>query len=57
MQISMTEDGDPLDNSIAERVNAILKDEWLYQVDDLDAKTARSYIHRLSTSTIAKGHT
>ncbi|MBK8501407.1 MAG: DDE-type integrase/transposase/recombinase [Saprospiraceae bacterium] len=25
IQISMTEDGDPLDNSIAERVNGILK--------------------------------
>jgi len=31
VQISMTEDGDPLDNSIAERVNGILKDEWLYE--------------------------
>ena len=47
IQISMTEDGDPLDNSIAERVNGILKDEWLYQVDDLDAKTARSYIPQI----------
>lgn len=27
--ISMTENGDPLENSIAERVNGILKDEWL----------------------------
>ncbi|MBK8501104.1 MAG: transposase [Saprospiraceae bacterium] len=40
----MTEDGDPLDNSIAERVNGILKDEWIYNVDDLDAKKAKSYI-------------
>ncbi len=44
IQISMTEDGDPLDNSIAERVNGILKDEWIYNVDDLDAKKAKSYI-------------
>lgn len=42
--ISMTEDGDPLDNAIAERVNGILKDEWLYEIDNLDAKKARSYI-------------
>lgn len=28
-QISMTENGDPLENAIAERVNGILKDEWL----------------------------
>jgi putative transposase len=30
-QISMTENGDPLENPIAERVNGILKDEWLNQ--------------------------
>lgn len=45
--ISMTEDGDPLDNSIAERVNGILKDEWLYQVDDLDSKKAKIYIPQI----------
>lgn len=28
--ISMTENGDPLENAIAERVNGILKSEWLY---------------------------
>ena len=28
--ISMTQDGDPRDNAIAERVNGILKTEWLY---------------------------
>ena len=28
-QISMTENGDPRENAIAERVNGILKDEWL----------------------------
>ena len=31
-KISMTESGDPLENSIAERVNGILKDEWLNQM-------------------------
>ena len=46
-QISMTEDGDPLDNSIAERVNGILKDEWLYEIDHLDANTARTYIPQI----------
>jgi transposase InsO family protein len=30
--ISMTQDGNPLDNAIAERINGILKDEWLYQM-------------------------
>lgn len=31
-QISMTENGDPLENAIAERVNGILKCEWINQV-------------------------
>jgi transposase InsO family protein len=47
IEISMTEDGDPLDNSIAERVNGILKDEWLYEVEDLDSKTAKIYIPQI----------
>lgn len=32
VQISMTENGDPRENAIAERVNGILKDEWLNQM-------------------------
>ena len=37
ISISMTENGDPLENSIAERVNGIIKNEYLecYQVDTL----------------------
>ena len=31
-QISMTENGDPRENAIAERVNGILKSEWLNQI-------------------------
>ena len=31
-QISMTESGDPRENAIAERINGILKDEWLNQM-------------------------
>lgn len=36
--ISMTENGDPLENAIAERVNGIIKEEYLndYQVDNLE---------------------
>ncbi len=30
ISISMTENGDPLENPIAERINGILKDEYLY---------------------------
>jgi transposase InsO family protein len=36
--ISMTENGDPLENAIAERVNGIIKEEYLndYQIDNLE---------------------
>lgn len=41
IKISMTENGDPLENAIAERINGIIKNEYLvcYQVDNfLQAK-------------------
>lgn len=41
INISMTENGDPLENAIAERVNGIIKDEYLenYDIDNInDAK-------------------
>jgi len=38
VKISMTENGDPLENAIAERVNGILKSEYLeyYDVNNMD---------------------
>jgi len=38
VKISMTQNSDPLENAIAERVNGILKDEWIndMKIDDLD---------------------
>lgn len=42
IQISMTENGDPLENAIAERLNGIIKGEYLfdYKIDSLEeAKT------------------
>lgn len=33
IRISMTQSSDPLDNAIAERVNGILKQEWLYRME------------------------
>jgi putative transposase len=33
IKISMTEKGDPLENAIAERINGILKTEWIYDLD------------------------
>ena len=42
IQISMTENGDPLENAIAERINGIIKEEYLncYEVKNiLEAKS------------------
>lgn len=38
IKISMTENGDPLENAIAERINGILKDEYLecYSIDNFE---------------------
>lgn len=46
IQVSMTEKGDPLENAIAERVNGIIKDEYLYdyKVNSLsEAKTVLEF--------------
>jgi putative transposase len=47
IEISMTENGDPLENSIAERVNGILKEEYLecYKINDL--KEAQSLLKQV----------
>ena len=39
--ISMTKPASPQENAIAERVNGILKDEWLYDLDVKNLKEAR----------------
>lgn len=44
IEISMTENGDPLENAIAERVNGILKMEWLQSESLRDLDHARSRI-------------
>jgi putative transposase len=46
INISMTENGDPLENAIAERVNGIIKEEYLdnYEVDNIkDAKVLLAF--------------
>lgn len=44
-QISMTEDSKPTDNAIAERVNGIIKQEWLYKIKrPLNVEKARELI-------------
>lgn len=50
IQISMTENGDPLENPVAERINGILKDEYLNDNlnnnNRLDAKQVRCAIEK-----------
>ena len=36
VRISMTESGDPLENAVAERVNGLIKSEWLNNVEIKD---------------------
>ena len=44
VSISMTESGDPLENAVAERMNGILKTEWLYHVCIDSARDMSYYI-------------
>jgi putative transposase len=44
IKISMTENGDPYENAIAERVNGILKIEWLYDMTLKDYSEAKDAI-------------
>lgn len=46
-QISMTEHGDPRENAIAERVNGILKDEWLNQMKLTSMKEAEKQLGQI----------
>ncbi len=44
IRISMTQDGDPLDNAIAERVNGIIKGEYLEELKVENLEEAKSYL-------------
>ncbi len=44
IQISMTENGDPLENAIAERINGIIKDEYLYDYQVGSIKETRELL-------------
>jgi putative transposase len=46
-RISMTESGDPRDNAIAERVNGILKDEWVNQIKFKSIQQASSQLKEI----------
>ena len=47
IRISMTENGDPYENAVAERVNGILKTEWLYHMRLTSEEMARSEVDRI----------
>lgn len=49
IRISMTENGDPLENAIAERVNGILKTEWIYDKHFESFSQAQSYVKQIIT--------
>ncbi len=49
IQISMTENGDPLENAIAERVNGILKQEYLQHQPIRDKHQARQLLEKAVT--------
>ena len=51
IRISMTENGDPYENALAERVNGILKSEWidLEQFDNFEQKNKRIIINIYNT--------
>lgn len=49
IQISMTESGDPLENAIAERVNGILKSEWLSNIPPKSAQEMLPLVQRIIT--------
>lgn len=46
-QISMTESGDPLENATAERINGILKDGWLNDIQFKTIEEARKKISKV----------
>lgn len=46
IQISMTESGDPLENPVAERVNGILKEEYLDTLEIKSVKESDAYLHK-----------
>lgn len=46
IQISMTQKGDPLENAIAERLNGIIKDEYLNDIKVKSLKEAKTLLRK-----------
>ena len=47
INISMTENGDPLENAIAERINGIIKHEYLFEFKANNLKEARKLLYKV----------
>lgn len=47
IQISMTNPGSPQENAIAERINGILKEEWLYDLDLVNHEIVQKKIKQI----------
>ena len=47
IRVSVTQDGSPYDNAIAERVNGILKREWLNDIPLKDINDARKHVEKV----------
>jgi len=47
ISISMTQSGDPLENAVAERVNGILKDEWIYEIQIKNKQQALNLVDQI----------
>lgn len=47
VSISMTESGDPLENAVAERVNGILKREWIYKMTITSINECKTIVKRI----------
>ena len=46
IRISMTESGDPLENAVAERINGIMKEEYLNTQQIKTVKNGINYLHK-----------
>lgn len=46
IKISMTQTGDPLHNALAERMNNTVKNEWLFDTEDMDFNTVAEKVDK-----------
>lgn len=47
IEISMTENGDPLENAVAERLNGIIKEEYLYDYQTNTIESAKKHLSKI----------